>query len=126
MTVTLRLPQAGHNKVRRSCANQRVEVELPAIMAFPDPLHAVTLIMGAPHVHLPSKASRYPQCLDFYGNESGKLARFVTPSVPLLPEMWPGIRVISSQVRSMRRCPALCQPSLNEEPSTRSTHVGIQ
>lgn len=63
--------QAREGEVRSSRANQSVEVELLPIDASPDRLRALAITIGAPHVHLPTKASRDTQCLDFHENEIG-------------------------------------------------------
>ena len=50
---------------RRARANQSVEVDLPTIDASADGLRILAIAFGAANVHLPAKASRHPQCLDF-------------------------------------------------------------
>ena len=48
--------------------------ELLAINASPHGSRALAIAIGAAHVHLPARASRHAQCLDFFKNESGTSA----------------------------------------------------
>ena len=71
--------EARKREVRASSAIQRVEVELLSIDASSDGFRALTIAIGAPHVHIPTEASRHPQGLDFHENKNGTFSRVVKP-----------------------------------------------
>jgi hypothetical protein len=57
--------QTREGKVRATSGNQRLEVELLAIDAAPHGSRFLTIAVGAAHMHLPAKAARYAEGLDF-------------------------------------------------------------
>jgi hypothetical protein len=73
------LPIAEHRAAR---GNQRVEIELLAIDASPDGLCALTIAIGAPHVHLPAEASRRAQRFDMRTKVEQRPALVKPPARP--------------------------------------------
>jgi hypothetical protein len=62
-------------------ADQRFEIELPAVNAPPRGPGALAIAVGAAHVHLPAKAPRHPERIDFHENKSGTMVGVVKPRV---------------------------------------------